>query len=133
MKHRFATGWLVAAAVTVASGQSTTQFIPTIPKAWDADALASMTPPLRAKHRLFIRLSPMRITRRASFDCPKAIPVYGVGREPAGYLDSIRRNGSEYVEVDPAKFTTEQEWIEWGAQLFGGALEGGAPELVADL
>src|ERR1043165_4522268 len=84
---------------------------------WDDQAMADLELPLpRVEYSLqFVKSEYYyRIPVRPVY---KTYPVYAPGREPAGYLDELRRMDPEVV-FDPAKLRTEQDWIRAGELVF---------------
>ena len=89
----------------------------TVPKTWDAAALASgiLTPPAagtkvtRVTAEYYYRMQERVVFRR--------YPVYGSNSEPSGYLAKLALADPE-VTFNPARLKTEQDWILAGQEVF---------------
>ena len=105
--------WLAVAAL--AAGDS--PFHPVIPKAWDDAAVESMELPLAQRDR-----SPRYLTSAEYYALNvrpiyRSYPAYAAGREPAGYLDSLKQKAPEII-FDPSKLHTKADWIRAGKLVF---------------
>lgn len=105
--------WLAVAAL--AAGDS--PFHPVIPKAWDDAAVESMELPLAQRDR-----SPRYLTSAEYYALTvrpiyRSYPAYAAGREPVGYLDSLKQKAPEII-FDPAKLHTREDWIRAGKLVF---------------
>jgi hypothetical protein len=83
-------------------------FHPNIPRAWDDAAVASMELPLVQRDR-----SPRYITSAEYYALTvrpiyRSYPTYAPGREPAGYLDSLRQKDPEVI-FDPSQLHTKSD------------------------
>jgi hypothetical protein len=92
-------------------------FHPIIPRAWDDAAVESMELPLAQRDR-----SPRYMTSAEYYALKvrpiyRSYPVYAPGREPAGYLESLKQKDPE-VLFDPAKLRTKEDWIRAGKLVF---------------
>jgi mono/diheme cytochrome c family protein len=92
-------------------------FHPNIPRAWDDAAVASMELPLVQRDR-----SPRYITSAEYYALTvrpiyRAYPAYVAGREPAGYLDSLKQKDPEVI-FDPSQLHTKADWIRAGKLVF---------------
>ena len=47
----------------------------------------------------------------------RSYPAYAKGREPAGYLESLKQKDPEII-FDPSKLHTKEDWIEGGKLVF---------------
>jgi hypothetical protein len=47
----------------------------------------------------------------------RSYPAYAAGREPAGYLDTLRQRDPEII-FDPSKLHTREDWIRAGKLVF---------------
>src|SRR5260370_24405347 len=47
----------------------------------------------------------------------RSYPAYAKGREPAGYLESLKEKEPEII-FDPAKLNTKEDWIQAGKLVF---------------
>ena len=92
-------------------------FHPDIPKAWDDKEVESMEVPLAQRDR-----SPRYMTSAEYYALKvrpiyRSYPVYDKGREPAGYLESLKQKDPEII-FDPAKLHTKEDWIAAGKLVF---------------
>jgi hypothetical protein len=92
-------------------------FHPNIPRAWDDAAVQSMELPLAQRDR-----SPRYMTSAEYYALKvrpiyRSYPVYAPGREPAGYLESLKQKDPEIV-FDAAKLRTKEDWIRAGKLVF---------------
>ena len=68
----------------------------------------------------------------------RAYPMYAPGREPAGYIESLKQKEPEIL-FDPSKLRTKEDWIQAGKLVFesdtafGRAPAGGLPADALDL
>jgi mono/diheme cytochrome c family protein len=98
-------------------GASDTTFHPEIPKVWDDRAVETMEVPLAQRDR-----SPRYMTS-AEYYALKVRPIYrsyrayAKGREPAGYLESLKQKEPEII-FDPTKLHTKEDWIQAGKLVF---------------
>jgi mono/diheme cytochrome c family protein len=95
-------------------------FHPVIPRAWDDREVETFEVPLAQPDR-----SPRYLTA-AEYYALEVMPiyrgysVYSPGREPAGYMESLKQKEPEIV-FDPAKLRTQEDWIRAGAIVFRAA------------
>ncbi len=108
--------WISWCPLLAISGMAQS-FQPTIPRAWDDQEVKLFELPLAR---------PERSPRYASSDEYYAFkvrpvyhgyPVYFPGKEPAGYLDTLRQKEPEIV-FDPGRLRTEEDWIRAGELVF---------------
>ena len=90
---------------------------PVIPKTWDDDAVASLEIPLANASA-----SPVHVPSEYYYRVPiqsiyKSYPVYAPGKEPPGYLESLKRE-EPVIAFDPAKLKTDADWIRAGEVVF---------------
>jgi len=94
---------------------------PNIPRTWDDEAIATLEVPLANPIG-----SPRHVSADYYYRIPvasifKSYPVFAPGREPAGYLDSLR-NQEPVVFWDDAghapRLESEADWIEAGEIVF---------------
>jgi hypothetical protein len=50
----------------------------------------------------------------------RSYPAYAKGREPAGYLDSLKQKDPEII-FDPSELHTKEDWIAAGKLVFESA------------
>jgi hypothetical protein len=101
----------------VAFGAGETSFYPDIPKVWDDRAVETMEVPLAQRDR-----SPHYMTSAEYYALKirpiyRSYPAYAKGREPAGYLESLKNKEPEVI-FDPAKLHTKEDWIRAGKLVF---------------
>lgn len=102
-----------------------------IPRTWDEQAIRTVQLPLATP-----AYSPVPITADFYYRMPvrpvyQSYPIYAPGREPPGYLDSLRKQPPRVV-FDAATLRTDAEWIRAGALVFEApiAFDGDALEVV---
>jgi hypothetical protein len=105
--------WLAAAAL--AAGDP--PFHPDIPRAWDDQAVATMELPLAQRDR-----SPRYMTSAEYYALKvrpiyRSYPMYAPGREPVGYLESLRQKDPEII-FDASRLRTKADWIQAGKLVF---------------
>jgi hypothetical protein len=88
-----------------------------IPRTWRQADVARLEVPLaNARH------SPVHIAEEDYYRIPvrviyKSYPVYRPGREPAGYMEWLRRQDPQ-VAFDPSNLKTREDWAAAGALVF---------------
>jgi len=123
----------IAGFLVRGAAQTNPSFHPSIPRTWDEDALKTMDLPVVGVQS-HTRLTPEEYYRLPVLPIPKSYPVYDPDHEPPGYLESIRREGQKFIDVDSAAFASEDEWVRWGESLVGAAIPvGGNPTILADV
>jgi len=84
------------------------------PKIWDDSALHDWALPV-------MNMRPQHYTAAEYYATPadntRTFPVYHPDREPAGYLDSLRKRAAEPL-IEIGKARTQHEWIESGARVW---------------
>src|SRR5580692_727024 len=88
-----------------------------IPKVWDDAAITSITVPLANP-----AATPVQISSKYYYGIPvrpiyKSYPVYRPDREPAGYIDWLKRQDPRIV-FDSAKLKSQEDWIRAGELVF---------------
>jgi hypothetical protein len=92
-------------------------FQPQIPKTWSDPDVASLEVPLaNAKY------SPVHVSGEAYYRIParvlyKSYPVYRPDREPAGYMEWLKKQ-EPAVAFDPSKLKTREDWVKAGELVF---------------
>jgi hypothetical protein len=105
----------------------TQTFHPVIPRAWDDRDVATFEVPLAQPDRSPRYLSAAEYYALDVMPIYRGYPLYAPGREPAGYLESLKQKEPEII-FDPAKLRTEQDWIQAGGIVFRASrLYGGVP------
>lgn len=101
-----------------ASAPAVAAAAPSIPKVWDEAALRSLEVPLarpEASARYLVDADfYYRIPVRRVW---KSYPIYHPSKEPAGYMDWLKKQEPEVV-FDAAKLRTRQDWIRAGEMVF---------------
>lgn len=92
-----------------------------IPRTWDDSAVRTVQLPLASAAH-----SPVPITSDFYYRMPvrpvyASYPIYAPGREPPGYLDSLRRLEPRIV-FDAAQLRTDADWIRAGALVFAAPI-----------
>ena len=98
---------------------------PTIPRTWDDAAIPALEVPLA--HPIG---SPKHISADYYYRIPvrpiyKQYPVYAPGREPAGYIDWLKRQDPIILWDDgnhKPKLETEADWVKAGEDVFSAPL-----------
>src|ERR1700682_1951371 len=109
---------VVGLAILMLSGRCVPQPIhPDIPKAWDDKEVERLELPLAQRDR-----SPVYMTAEQYYALKvrpiyRSYPAYAKGREPAGYLESLKQKEPEIV-FDAAKLHTKEDWIQAGKLVF---------------
>ncbi|MBS1858690.1 MAG: hypothetical protein JST11_25190 [Acidobacteria bacterium] len=98
------------------------EFKPDIPKAWDDKEVERFELPLAQRDR-----SPRYMTSEEYYKLKvrpiyRTYPAYPPGREPAGYIESLKAKEPEVI-FDPSKLHTKQDWIEAGKVVFEADIE----------
>jgi cytochrome c553 len=110
--------WALLASILAAI--SAGQPRPTIPKAWEPDALKAMTLPVMGLKEA-IKYPPAdwyyRIPERQIY---RGYPVYEPRKEPRGYMEWLTHQDPE-IAFDPRKLTNEFDWIQAGESVFSSA------------
>ena len=116
MAHRLA---LVAATIVFAT--SLVSQLPArtaVPRLWTAEALAGWALPIAG-----VKATPKYYTEAEYYAAPidevRTYPVYIKSREPEGYRDWMRKQGPQPL-IEPAKLTSEADWIAAGQEVFDG-------------
>jgi hypothetical protein len=97
---------------------------PQVPRTWETSAVASLELPLANP-----KFSPRHISEEVYYRLPtrqiyKSYPVYAPGREPAGYMEWLKRQEPELGFVS-SKLHTRQDWIAAGKVVFNAPVSYG--------
>jgi hypothetical protein len=92
-------------------------FRPAIPKPWDDQQRVGFELPLAQANRSPQYLSAAEYYALEVMPIYRGYPIYAPGKEPAGYLESLKQKEPEII-FDPAKLRTEQDWIQAGGIVF---------------
>src|SRR5258706_5312144 len=92
-------------------------FQPTIPKTWNDSDVAALEAPLANP-----KYSPVHISEEAYYRIParvfyKSYPVYHPDREPAGYMEWLRKQ-EPAIAFDPSTLKTREDWVKAGEMVF---------------
>jgi hypothetical protein len=92
---------------------------PEIPRAWDDQEIATFQVPLGQRDRSprFMTSEYYKLNVRPIY---RTYPMYLSGREPLGYMESLKQKAPEIV-FDPSKLQTEMGWIRAGELVFDAA------------
>ena len=116
MTHRLAVLAGAIAAVTSLAAQPPART--GVPRLWTKDALAGWALPVAG-----IKATPKYHTEAEYYAAPvdevRTYPVYIKSREPEGYRDWMRKQGPKPL-IEPAKLTSEADWIAAGREVFDG-------------
>jgi hypothetical protein len=117
-----ATAYLIGCAILAIAGTGDAQtFHPDIPRAWDDKQVHRFELPLAQRDR-----SPRYLTADEYYALKvrpiyRTYPVYAPGREPAGYMESLKQKEPEVV-FDSSKLRTREYWISAGKAVFNASL-----------
>jgi len=104
------------AAVTMLAAQSPARIA--VPRLWTDEALAGWPLPIAG-----VKAAPKFYTEAEYYAAPidevRTYPVYIKSREPEGYRDWMRKQGPQPL-IEPAKLTSEADWIAAGQEVFDG-------------
>ncbi|MBV9198425.1 MAG: hypothetical protein JOY83_01580, partial [Alphaproteobacteria bacterium] len=106
----------IAFAAVAEMGQAQT-FHPDIPKAWDDAEVARFEMPLAQRGRSPRHMSAAEYYALKVRPVYRSYPMYAPGREPAGYIESLKQKEPEIV-FDPSKLRTKEDWIQAGKLVF---------------
>ncbi|HET8676233.1 MAG TPA: di-heme oxidoredictase family protein [Blastocatellia bacterium] len=114
---------IIAIATGVQAQKAVNSAPPMIPRTWDDEAMASVELPLPQAG-----YSPVHVSSDFYYKIPvrpiyKTYPVYHPGKEPAGYLEWMKRQEPEQIKIDFPKFKSEQEWVKAGEIIFDAPID----------
>ena len=109
--------FLILLLSTITSLAMAQAFHPDIPRAWDDREVETFEVPLAQPDRSARYLSAAEYYALDVMPIYRSYPVYAPGREPAGYMESLKDKEPEIV-FDPAKLHTQEDWIRAGAIVF---------------
>ena len=127
---------MVAAVAGTHSQSQSGAFVPSIPRSWDDAAMSTLEVPL--PHPDY---SPKAVPSEYYYRIPvrpifRTYPAYVPGKEPKGYLTSLRQLAPEIVWDDNGhrpRLETEADWIKAGELVFDAAIFYDAVASVADV
>ena len=105
------------AILSLAAIGAAQNFHPDIPRAWDDKEVERFELPLAQRDR-----SPRYMTAEQYYALKvrpiyRSSPAYVKGREPAGYLESLKQKEPQVI-FDPSKLHTKKDWIRAGKLVF---------------
>jgi cytochrome c553 len=92
-------------------------FRPEIPRAWDDKEVARFQVPLAQRDRTPRYLTSEEYYALRVRPIYRSYPVYAPGREPSGYMESLKQKEPEIV-FDASKLRTKEDWIRAGEMVF---------------
>jgi len=95
---------------------------PTIPKVWDEEALRDFELPLPQAGITVKHISSDYYYRIPVRPIYKTYPIYYPGKEPAGYIEWLKKQNPEIV-FDHTKLQTKDDWIHAGQLVFEAPIE----------
>jgi hypothetical protein len=101
----------------IAVSAAAQDFHPDIPRAWDAKEVERFELPLAQRDRTPRYMSAEEYYKLKVRPIYRAYPVYATGREPAGYIDSLKQREPEII-FDASKLRTKEDWIAAGKLVF---------------
>lgn len=107
---------LVLAGLLAPAGRAQ-EFKPDIPKAWDDKEVERFELPLVQRDRSPRYMSSAEYYKLKIRPIYRTYPAYAPGREPAGYLESLKAKEPEII-FDPSKLHTKQDWTDAGKLVF---------------
>jgi mono/diheme cytochrome c family protein len=112
---------IVYAVLAFAASGASQDFHPDIPKAWDDKEVERFEMPLAQRDR-----SPRFMTSEEYYALKvrpiyRSYPMYTPGREPAGYIESLKQKEPEVI-FDSSRLHTKQDWIDAGKFVFESAI-----------
>lgn len=120
-RHR-STAVLLALVSLFAPAARPQEFKRDIPKAWDDKEIERFELPLAQRDRSPRYMSSEEYYKLKVRPIYRAYPAYFPGREPGGYIESLKVKEPEII-FDPSKLHTKQEWIDAGKLVFEADIE----------
>ncbi len=108
---------LVTATLAVCPTGFSQTFHPDIPRTWASKDVADTEVPLAQPDRSPRYLSEQEYYALKVRPIYRSYPVYAEGREPAGYLESLKQKDPEVI-FDASKLKTKEDWIRAGKIVF---------------
>ena len=103
--------------LAIAGACAAQDFHPAIPRAWDDKEVAAFETPLAQRDRSPRYMTAEEYYRLAVRPIYRSYPVYAPGREPAGYIESLKQKEPEII-FDASRLRTKEEWIQAGKLVF---------------
>ncbi len=88
-----------------------------IPRTWDSNAIAGVMLPLADRSASPVPVSSDYYYRMPVRRIYRSYPIYAPGREPPGYLESLRQKLPEVV-FDAGALRTDADWVRAGELVF---------------
>lgn len=101
---------------------ATAPFTPRVPRTWDDEAIRTLEVPLADSAASPRHVSSDYYYRMAVRPVYRTYPIYYPGREPAGYLDSLRGQEPETL-FDAGRLRTKNDWVRAGRLVFEAPIE----------
>src|SRR5215471_14921093 len=116
--------FVLFAAVSLGSQaqNSGSNWSPTVPRTWDDEAVQSLELPLATPSASPKHISSDYYYRMLVRPIYKSYPVYRPDKEPAGYLDSLKKQTPE-IAFDSSTLKTKEDWIKAGEMVFDAPIE----------
>jgi hypothetical protein len=114
-----ARAYLAGCTILAIAGTGAAQtFHPDIPRAWDDQEVARLEVPLAQRDRSPRYLSSEEYYALKVRPIYRTYPVYIAGREPAGYLESLKQKEPEIIVFNASGLRTKEDWIRAGEAVF---------------
>jgi Di-haem oxidoreductase, putative peroxidase len=114
--------YVAVGAILILAGSGAAQdFHPDIPRAWDDQEVARLEVPLARRDRSPRYLSAAEYYALKVRTIYRSYPVYASGREPAGYLESLKQKDPQPIVFDASALRTKEAWIRAGEAVFNDA------------
>jgi hypothetical protein len=109
---------LAGCAMLAVAGAGVAQtFHPDIPRAWDDKEVERFEVPLAQRDRSARYLTGQEYYALKVRTIYRSYPAYVNGKEPAGYLESLKQKEPEII-FDASKLRTREDWIQAGKVVF---------------
>ena len=113
-----ARAYLIGCMILATAASSIAQdFRPNIPKAWDDKEVERFELPLAQRDRTPRHMGAEEYYKLKVRPIYRSYPAYAKGREPEGYLESLKQKEPEII-FDASKLQTKEDWIEAGKLVF---------------
>jgi hypothetical protein len=103
--------------IAVATTGNAQTFHPDIPKAWDDREVGRFEMPLAQRDRSPRYMSAEEYYALKVRPIYRSYPMYAPGRDPEGYIGSLKKKEPEII-FDPSKLRTKEDWIQAGKLVF---------------
>jgi mono/diheme cytochrome c family protein len=92
-------------------------FHPDIPRAWDDKEVAGLELPLAQRDRSPRYMNAEQYYKLKVRPIYRSYPAYAQGREPEGYMESLKQK-EPVIIFDASKLSTKEDWIQAGKLVF---------------